>query len=83
MEENKQHSEKVRSYRCLYDKTKKSYKDKNICFNAWRVVCSDLAFLETVKSNRSFLYGFMKGHPEQLLFLFKRTQIRAASSSVF
>ena len=43
-------------------------KIKNICFNAWRAVCSDLKFLETGKNNKYFFYGFIKGHPEFFTF---------------
>lgn len=32
MKENEQLSEKVRNYPCLYDKTKKSHKDKKYLF---------------------------------------------------
>ena len=68
MKENEQLSEKVRNYPCLYDKTKKSHKGKNICFNAWRAVCLDLKFLEAGKNNKYFFYGFIKGHPEFFTF---------------
>ena len=35
-------SELVRRFPCLYDKTKKDYKDKNVVANAWETVANEL-----------------------------------------
>ena len=47
-QQNEQLLEKVRNFPCLYDKTKKTDKDKNVCLNAWKAVCLDPQFLETL-----------------------------------
>ena len=35
LEEKEQLAEAVSTYRRLYDKSKKEYKDKNVCENVW------------------------------------------------
>ena len=37
-------SEKVRSYRCLYDKSSKSYKEKDVIKNAWTKIAEELDY---------------------------------------
>ena len=44
IEENELLSETIRRYPCLYDKSKKEYKDKNVVANAWREVADQLEF---------------------------------------
>ena len=39
-------SEKVRSYPCLYDKSSKSYKEKDVIKNAWTKIAEQLDFIE-------------------------------------
>ena len=45
LEENERLSEAVRQFPCLYDKSKKEYKDKNVVENAWKDVAKSLEFL--------------------------------------
>ena len=44
LEENEQLSEVVREFPCLYDKSKKEYKGKNVVVNAWKQVAKKLEF---------------------------------------
>ena len=37
------------TYPCLYDLSKKEYKDKNVCENAWELVIEKLEFIENGK----------------------------------
>ena len=39
-------SEKVRSYPCLYDKSSKSYKEKDVVKNGWTKIAEELDFIE-------------------------------------
>ena len=39
-------SEKVKMYPCLYDKTTKGYKEKDILQNSWNAVAELLEFVE-------------------------------------
>ena len=39
-------SEEVRNYPCIYDKSKKPYKKKDVVKNAWENVALKLDFLE-------------------------------------
>ena len=38
--------EEVRNYPCIYDKSKKSYKEKDVVKNAWENVALKLDFLQ-------------------------------------
>ena len=38
LQENEEFVETVRTFPCLYDKSKKEYKDKNVVQNAWKEV---------------------------------------------
>ena len=51
LEENKQFSKDVREFPCLYDKSKKEYKDKNVKENAWKQVAEKLKFLSDGKKS--------------------------------
>ena len=51
LEENEQLSEIVREFSCLYDKSKKEYKGKNVVENAWKQVVEKLEFLSDDKKN--------------------------------
>ena len=50
-------NEKVKMYPCLYDKTTKGYKEKDILQNSWNAVAELLEFVEdsTCLSNLQFL----------------------------
>ena len=39
-------SEKVKMYPCLYDKTTKGYKEKDVLQNSWNAVAELLEFVE-------------------------------------
>ena len=50
--------EQLKIYPCLYDKSEKSYKERNVNRNAWSKVAERLDFLisyKTVYTNISFL----------------------------
>ena len=49
IQEYEELSEAVRGYPCLYDKSKKEYKDKNVTENAWKEVAKCLSFIEKGK----------------------------------
>ena len=55
LEEKEQLAEAVRTYPCLYDKSKKEYKSKNLCENAWGTAIKKLEFIEIGKYFRIFL----------------------------
>ena len=40
----------VQKYRCLYDKSHRSYKEKNIVQNAWEAVADESDFVEDGKN---------------------------------
>lgn len=44
IQENELLSETVRKYACLYDKSRKEYKDKIVVTNAWKEVADQLEF---------------------------------------
>ena len=44
-------SEEVRAFSCLYDKTRKAYKERDVVRNAWNSVADKLDFLETDKTS--------------------------------
>ena len=46
---NEELAETVRTFPCLYDKSKKEYKDKNVVQNAWKEVADQLDFIENSK----------------------------------
>ena len=58
LEKNEQLSEVVREFHCLYDKSKKEYKDKNIVENAWELVAEKLEFLSDGKKNSCYFLSF-------------------------
>ena len=39
-------AEKVKQYPCLFDKSKKAYKERDVVKNAWEAVASSLEFVE-------------------------------------
>ena len=45
VQENEELAEAVRKYPCLYDKSKKEYKDKIVTSNAWNEVANQLQFI--------------------------------------
>ena len=42
-------AETVKAFPCLYDKTKKDYKEKDVVTNAWNSVANQLDFIEDDK----------------------------------
>ena len=48
LQENEELAETVRTFPCLYDKSKKEYNDKNVAQNAWKVA-DQLDFIENSK----------------------------------
>ena len=50
VQENEELVEVIRKYPCLYDKSKKEYKDKNITKNAWIEVADQLDFIQNCES---------------------------------
>ena len=46
--------EQIRNYPCLYDKSEKSYKERDVNKNAWSKVAEELNFLQ----NGIFKYFF-------------------------
>ena len=50
VQENEEFAEVIRKYPCLYDKSKKEYKDKNVTENAWKVVADQLDFIQKGES---------------------------------
>ena len=52
-------SEKVRSYKMLYDKTEQGYKEKTTTVeNAWREIAQELDFIEDTKAAKTGPKGF-------------------------
>ena len=49
IQEYEEVSEAVRAYPCLYDKSKKEYKDNTVTENAWKEVSKSLSFIENGK----------------------------------
>ena len=49
LQENEELAETVRTFPCLYGKSKKEYKDKNVVQNAWKEVADQLDFIENSK----------------------------------
>ena len=49
LQENEELVETVRTFPCLYDKSKKEYKDKNVVQNAWKEVVDQPDFIENSK----------------------------------
>ena len=45
IQENEELSIAIRKYPCLYDKSKKEYKDKIVTANAWKEVADELDFI--------------------------------------
>ena len=45
LQENEELAEAVRTFPCLYGKSKKEYKDKNVVQNAWKEVADQLDFI--------------------------------------
>ncbi len=45
--------ESVRKYPCLYDTSRRDYKDDSVRENAWKMVCSDV--LNTVHEDKTLL----------------------------
>ena len=48
--ENEELAEVIQKYPCLYDKSKKEYKDKNFTENAWKEVADQLDFIQNGES---------------------------------
>ena len=47
-------AEIIRKYPCLYNKSRKEYKDKNVTKNAWKEVADQLHFIQNGESENSF-----------------------------
>ena len=45
IQENEELSIAIKKYPCLYDKSKKEYKDKIVTANAWKEVADELDFI--------------------------------------
>ena len=50
VQENEELVEVIRKYPCLYDKSKKEYKDKYVTKNAWIEVADQLDFIQNCES---------------------------------
>ena len=50
VQENEELAEVIRKYPCLYDKSKKEYKDKNVMENTWKEVADQLDFIQNGES---------------------------------
>ena len=50
VQENEELAEVIRKYPCLYDKSKKEHKDKNVTENAWKEVADQLDFIQNGES---------------------------------
>ena len=46
LQKNEELAEAVWSFPCLYDRSKKEYKDKNVSMTAWKEVSDWLDFIE-------------------------------------
>ena len=46
VQENEELAEVIRKYPCLYDKSKKEYKDEIVTENAWKEVADQLDFIQ-------------------------------------
>ena len=55
VQENEELAEVIRRYPCLYDKSRKEYKDKNVAENACKEVVNQLEFIESGESYNFFL----------------------------
>ena len=53
MQENEELAETVRTFPCLYSKSKKEYKDKNVVQNAWKEVADQLDLSNNFTLNRA------------------------------
>ena len=49
LQEDELLSEEVRSFPCVYDKSQKGYKEKDVVRNAWSKVAEKLDFIEDGK----------------------------------
>ena len=49
IQENGELAEAVRKYPCLFEKSKKEYKDKIVTENAWKEVADQLEFISNDK----------------------------------
>ena len=45
VQENEELAEAVQKYPCLYDKSRKEYKDKTVVENSWKEVADQLDFI--------------------------------------
>ena len=50
VQENEELAEVIRKYPCLFDKSKKECKDKNVTENAWKEVADQLDFIQNGES---------------------------------
>ena len=50
VQENEELAEVILKYPCLYDKSKKEYKGKNVTENAWKKVADQLDFIQNGES---------------------------------
>ena len=48
----------VQKYPCLYDKSHRSHKEKNVVQNAWEAVAEGLGFVEDRKNFFCYFRGF-------------------------
>ena len=53
LQENEELAEAVRTFPCLYGKSKKEYKDKNVVQNAWKEVADELDLSNKITLNRA------------------------------
>ena len=57
VQENEELAEVVRKYPCLYDKSRKEYKDKTVVENAWKEVADQLDFMQNGEGENHFKSG--------------------------
>ena len=57
VQENEELAEIVRKYPCLYDKSRKEYKDKTVVENASKEVADQLDFIQNGESENHFKSG--------------------------
>lgn len=56
LKEEEKLSEIVKNYPCLYDKTSRGYKEKDVGINAWNEVAENLDFIEDGKILSCYAY---------------------------
>lgn len=73
VQENEELAEVVRKYPCLYDKSKKEYKDKVVTGNAWKEVADQLDFINNSERNIIFFNSTVlsRGFMNYLIFIWR------------